>query len=104
MNKKLLTVVIAIIAVTVFCFSYGDYDEEENAFVEEKEIAEKPDSYEVLVEEREIVIYEVRDNKKTIIRKDLYMPAREYDLDILKKGIVCETREEALKIFEDFVS
>ena len=105
MNKKLLLAILVIVVITAFCFSYGDYNDEKNTFTDEKAIVEEgKSSYEVLAEEKEIVIYELKENEKTIIKRALYMPARENDLAVLKKGIMCETREEALKIFEDFVS
>ena len=104
MNKKLLLAMFVVAVITAFCFSYGDYREEKNAFTDEKAIAEKECSYEIFTEGNEIVVYELKGNEKTVIKRDLYMPARENDLLRLRDGIECESKEEALKIFEDFVS
>ena len=96
--------IFAAVAISVFCFAYGNV-EEKNVFVSnDEETSDTGIYYEITVSDSEIIIYEINGDIKEVIKKDRYMPARDSDMILLLDGIECETMEEALKIFEDFVS
>ncbi len=58
----------------------------------------------VLENDGEIAILALSGDEVELVRKEETSPLRENDEEILKEGIITDNLEEALMIFEDFIS
>ncbi len=107
MYKKAFAMGMAVLFL--FTFSFLIIGEKEKVNLKEvssvKIEEENKILYEVILEDSgEIAIYSKNGDEKELVRSKKASPLRENDEEILKDGIVTENLEEALMIFEDFVS
>ena len=100
--KKIFALIIAATLIWCVCFAVS-VRENDTVYANEDNVLQKS-IYIVSMEENHIVLYEIFGEDKRIIKKAPGMPGREADRIKLEEGIEAESFEDALMIFEDFVS
>lgn len=107
MNKKVFILLLCIMFLASFSFSLiGEREKTDLKEVSSVKIGEKDETlYKViLTDSGEIAVYAEKGGKNELIRKEEASPLRKRDEEILKEGILTKNLEEALMIFEDFIS
>lgn len=116
--KKISGVLFIFLSLAfIFCFlaaPIGERDIKDNARAEEKTLpvsnvtekkGEEPEEkYEVTMSGADIYVYKIEKGEKLLIKKAAASLPRRDDMERLIKGIDANTLEDALLIFEDFIS
>ena len=107
MNKNVFTLLLCFVFLATFSFLIiGERERVDLKEVNSVKI-EKTDEllYKVILTEKgEIAVYAEKSGEEELIRKEMASPLRKKDEEILKEGILTKNLEEALMIFEDFIS
>lgn len=115
--KKISGVLFIFLSlVLIFCFSAAPCGEKDkdNALSEEitlpvSEITKVKDEepvekYEITMSGTDIYVYKIEEEEKIILKKAAASLPRKSDIERLRQGIEAKTLEDALLIFEDFIS
>lgn len=107
MKKNIFILLLGVIFLASFSFILIGEEEKDNikevSFVK-NERAEETLYRVMLTEDGEIAVYAEKGGKDELIRKEMASPLRKKDEEVLKEGILTKNLEEALMIFEDFIS
>ena len=106
MNKRVIFFVITVMSLfCIKCFCFTDYEKSETVFDKSAgySFAEK-ERYEIITDGKEIYVFEIRAGEKRKIKSQRFVPGRMNDVKMLEKGILAYSLEEALMVYEDFVS
>lgn len=116
--KKISGILLIFLSFAlVFCFltaPFGERDKNvsasdgENAVkvstVTVKKTKEALEKYEVIMSGADIYVYKIEDGERELLKKAAAALPRKSDMERLEKGIETQSLEDALLIFEDFVS
>lgn len=101
MHKKVCIILLTTVLIMLIAGIITDNERiESNAGLE----ATEKSLYEIILAGNEICLYEIENNVKKLVKKAEISEIRKADGVLLRRGIKSENREEALMIFEDFIS
>lgn len=102
MHKKvyaiLLSTAVVILVAAIFIGADNDTEPSSGLSVADKNV------YEIMLVGNEVCLFEIKNGEKELIKKAEAADVRKSDYVILRQGIRSENREDALMIFEDFIS
>ena len=105
MKKVLCMIAVAVVAFAFAYFIIGSEKTVNDASSGKIDLpVAKESSYVILIEDDDVVLYRTEKDEKILIKRERHMPARESDRALILKGVRVESLEEALMIFEDFIS
>lgn len=116
--KKISGILLIFLSFAlIFCFliaPIGEKDKNVTASVGEKTLkvsavteqkTKAPlEKYEVIMSGADIYVYKIEDGERELLKKAAAALPRKSDMESLEKGIETRSLEDALLIFEDFIS
>lgn len=117
MKKISGIMLIFLLLALIFCSltaPFGEKDKNVTASVVEKTVKVSAlteqkteaheEKYEVIMSGADIYVYKIEDGERELLKKAAAALPRKTDMECLEKGIETQSLEDALLIFEDFVS
>ena len=104
MRKILWIAVASAVVLSLGFFISGNEEAFREDFADKNKASDNERGFVVYAENEYVALYKIEAGKKELLKKKEYMPMRESDLELLREGIRAESLEEALVIFEDFIS